>query len=248
MAIAKHEADAARAKKAEELRGRNRGLAGVDYIIGGLSLIGLALSSWMIFFYAPEDALQLDPQRIFYLHVACAWLGMLAFILLAVASIVCLVRKDERWDWIARANAEVGTIFISIALITGSVWGRPIWGTWWVWDARLTATLILWFMYVGYLMLRNYMGRTLDSMRVGAVMALVGAVDVPIIYLSVNWWRGQHPTQQIGNTDAGLPPEALATMFVTLIAFTLLFIFLVRQVYHLQRAQSIAQRLRAIVS
>ncbi|GHO43699.1 cytochrome c biogenesis protein CcsA [Ktedonospora formicarum] len=244
MAIAKREVDVMRERKI----GAQRGLAPVDYIFGALSLIGLALSSWMTFFYAPEDALQKDAQRILYLHVACAWLGMLAFIVLAVASIICLVKKDERWDWIARANAEIGTVFITIALLTGAVWGRPIWGTWWVWDPKLTATLILWFMYVGYLMLRNYMGRTQDSQRAGAVMALVGAVDVPIIYLSVNWWRGQHPTQQIGNPDAGLPPSALATMFVAMIAFTFLFIFLARQVYFLQRAQTLAQRLRAMVS
>ncbi|GHO92785.1 cytochrome C biogenesis protein CcmC [Reticulibacter mediterranei] len=220
----------------------------VSLILGALSFIGMMVSIWMIFLYAPTDALQGPTQRIFYFHVPISWIGMLAFVVLAVASVIGLVRRDdERWDWIARAAAEIGTVFITLALISGAIWGKPIWGTWWTWDPKLTATLILWFMYVGYLMTRNYMGRTTDSARVGAVLALVGVVDVPIIYLSVQWWRGQHPTAMVGVPEAALPPSAVLTLMVALVTFTLLYAFLMVQVYQLQRLQTLAQRLRAIV-
>jgi heme exporter protein C len=220
----------------------------VSLILGALSFIGMMVSNWLIFLYAPTDALQGPTQRIFYFHVPISWIGMLAFVVLAVASVVGLVRRDdERWDWIARASAEIGTVFITLALISGAIWGKPIWGTWWTWDPKLTATLILWFMYVGYLMTRNYMGRTTDSARVGAVLALVGVVDVPIIYLSVQWWRGQHPTAMVGVPEAALPPSAVLTLLVALVTFTLLYAFLMVQVYQLQRLQTLAQRLRAIV-
>lgn len=219
----------------------------VSWILGTLSFIGMMVSIWMIFLYAPSDTLQGPTQRIFYFHVPMAWIGMLAFVVLAVASVVGLIVRDERWDWVARAAAEIGTVFITLALISGSLWGKPIWGTWWTWDPKLTATLILWFMYVGYLMTRNYMGRTSDSARVGAVLALVGVVDVPIIYLSVQWWRGQHPTAMVGVPDAALPPSAVLTLMVALVTFTLFYSFLMVQIYQLQRLQTLAQRLRAIV-
>src|SRR6266487_356161 len=148
----------------------------VSLVLGTLSLIGMMVSIWMIFLYAPTDAIQGNPQRIFYFHVPMAWLGMLGFVIVAIAGIGYLVNKDERWDWAARASAESGAFFITLALITGSIWG-----TWWTWDARLTTTLILWFIYIGYLMLRSYMGRTSASARAGAVLAIIGIVDVPII-------------------------------------------------------------------
>ncbi|HWZ18238.1 MAG TPA: cytochrome c biogenesis protein CcsA, partial [Ktedonobacteraceae bacterium] len=113
----------------------------VSIILGILSLIGMMVSIWMIFLYAPMDAIQGNPQRIFYFHVPMAWLGMLSFVIVAFAGIVYLVKKDDRWDWVARASAELGAFFITLALILGSIWGKTIWGTWWTWDARLTTTL-----------------------------------------------------------------------------------------------------------
>lgn len=216
----------------------------VSIILGMLSLIGMMISIWMIFLYAPMDAIQGNPQRIFYFHVPMAWLGMLGFVIVAIGGIGYLVKKDERWDWVARASAELGALFITLALITGSIWGRTIWGTWWTWDARLTTTLILWFIYIGYLMLRSYMGRTSASARAGAVLAIIGIIDVPIIYESVNWWRTLHPTAQVG-VQGALPPSVLLTLMVSLTTFTLLYSFLMIQLYQLQRAQTIAQQLRA---
>ena len=217
-------------------------------ILGTLSFIGMMVSIWMIFLYAPTDAVEGQPQRIFYFHVPMAIVGMLAFGIVALGGIIFLWKKDERWDWAARAAAELGTIFITFTLITGSIWGRPIWGTWWTWDARLTTTLILWFIYVGYLMLRSYMGRTSGSARAGAVLAIIGVIDVPIIYESVNWWRTLHPTQVIALGESPqLPPAMLYTFIVSFVTFTLLFSFLMVQLYQLEKMQTRAQRLRAEV-
>jgi len=169
---------------------------------------------------------------------------MLAFGVLAAASNGYLWKKDERWDWLARASAEVGAIFITLALITGSIWGRTTWGTWWTWDARLTTTLILWFIYIGYMMLRSYMGRTPGSARSGAVLAIIGVIDVPIIYESVNWWRTLHPQAEVG-TPGALPPEVVLTLMISLVTFTLLYSFLMLQIYQLQKMQALAQQLHA---
>lgn len=220
------------------------GLPLASLILGGLTLVGIALALWMALFYAPTDAIEGQPQRIFYVHVPMAWLGMLSFVVMALAGVVYLAKRDERWDWVARAAAETGTLFITLALLTGSLWGRTTWGAWWTWDARLTTTLILWFIYVGYLMLRNALGRTAASARAGAVMAIVCVIDVPIIYESVNWWRTLHPTAEVGTAGA-LPFAVVLTLLVALTAFTLLYAVLMIQAYQLQRAQTVARRLRA---
>lgn len=215
-------------------------------LLGSLSFVLLMVGIYMAFLYAPTDAVQGPPQRIFYFHVPVSWIGMLAFVVLTVAGIGYLVKRDERWDWAARASAEIGTLFMTLSLITGSIWGRTIWGTWWTWDPKLTATLILWFMYIGYLMLRSYMGRTDSSARAGAVLAIVGVIDVPIIYEAVNLWRSLHPPAEVG-VQGALPPSVVVTLLVCLTAFTLLYSFLMTQLYQFQRLQTLAQRLRATV-
>lgn len=216
----------------------------VSLTLGVLSLIGMMVSLWMIFFYAPEDTLEGDAQRIFYFHVPIAWIGLLGFGVMTMGGIAYLWKRDERWDWLARASAEVGGVFLSIAVVLGSLWGKTTWGTWWSWDPKLTAVLILWFMYIAYLMLRSYMGRTDASARAAAVLAIVGVVDIPIIYEAANWWRSLHPAQQVGVAGA-LPTEAVITLMVSLVTFTLLYSFLMVQLYQLQKLQTLAQRLRA---
>jgi heme exporter protein C len=212
-------------------------------LTGGLAFIGIMISIGMIFFYAPTDAVEGVAQRIFYIHVPIAWLGMLSFGVMALGGIGYLVKKDERWDWAARASAEIGTVFITLALITGSIWGKTTWGTWWSWEPKLTAVLIMWFMFVAYLMLRSYMGRTSSSASAGAVLGIVGVVDVPIIYMAATWWRSLHPSSVMGN----LPISMLWTLLVALVSFTLLYCFLMIQIYQLEKLQTLAQRLRASV-
>ncbi len=216
----------------------------VSLALAALAFVGMMVSIWAIFLYAPTDAIEGDAQRIFYFHVPIALLAMLSSGVVAAASIVYLWRRDERWDWTARAGAEVGTVFITLALVTGSLWGRATWGTWWTWDARLTTTLILWFIDITYLMLRSYMGRTPASARVGAVLAIVGVIDVPIIYESVNWWRTLHPQPELG-TPGALPPSVVLVFMLAMATLALLYSVLVIQVYQLEKMQTLAQRLRA---
>ena len=243
MALVKKEIPVARSSEVTVRSGPAR-LPLVSLGLGAITLVGLAISIWMDFFYAPTDAVEHQPQRIFYVHVPIGWVGMLAFVIMAIAGIVYLKSKDERWDWVARAAAEIGAVFITLTLITGSIWGRTTWGTWWTWDARLTTTLILWFVYIGYLMLRNYMGRTHASARAGAVMSIICVIDVPIIYESVNWWRTLHPTAEVG-VQGALPTSVVLTLMVSLTVFTILYAVLMIQAYQLQRAQTLAQRMRA---
>ncbi len=221
------------------------GVPVASLILGGLSFIGMMVSIWMIFLYAPTEAVQGDVQRIFYFHVPMAWIGMLAFGIVAVGGIGYLIKKDERWDWVARAAAESGAVFITLAIILGSIWGKQTWGTWWTWDPKLTAVLVLWFMYIAYLMLRSYMGRSASSAYAGAVLAIVGVIDVPIIYMSVQWWRTLHPGPEVADGD--LPASVVLTLMVALVTFTLFYSFLMVQLYNLQKLQAQAQRLRAHV-
>jgi heme exporter protein C len=211
--------------------------------LGVLTLLSLLLAVGLVFFYAPQDAVQGIVQKVFYLHVPSAWIGMLAFVVTAVAGIIYLWKKNIGWDCLARASAEVGTVFLTMALLTGSIWGKQAWNTWWTWDPRLTLTLVLWFLFVAYLMVRSYMGRTENSARAGAVVAVLGVVDIPIIYFSVTWWRTLHPDIQVGVKEA-LPGSVIITLMVALGAFTLFYVWLIWVVYRLQRVQAEAQRLR----
>ena len=194
------------------------------------TLILLPLSMAAIFLYAPTDRVQGPVQRIFYLHLSLAWLAYLAFFIVFVASVLYLWRGAQRWDLLARSAAELGVVFTTAVLITGSIWARPIWGTWWSWDARLTTTLVLWFIYLGYLMVRSYAADERRGARFAAVLGIVGFVDVPVIHLSVTWWRTLHP-EPIVTAPGGpaMPAAMLQTFLLTMLAFTLLFFWLLRE-------------------
>jgi heme exporter protein C len=208
----------------------------------------MLVAVWAALSYAPIDAIQGVAWRIFYFHVPVAWVAYLAFAVVFGASILYLWRRDERWDWMARAAAEIGIVFTTLTLLSGSLWGRPIWGAWWTWDPRLTTTLILWFIYAGYLLVHTYLGPTASAARAAAVVGILGFVDVPINYLSTTWWRTQHPSAMITIDNTGhLTGPALFALFVALVAFTLLFCFLLLEVYRLERLQAEARRLRARV-
>ncbi|MGO8946811.1 MAG: cytochrome c biogenesis protein [Ktedonobacterales bacterium] len=225
-----------------------------ELVIGGLAGLGMLVTIWAALMYAPLDVTGND-QRILYLHVPVAWCAFLAFFIVGVASVLYLIesavskvrtgrlRSAERWDRLAWASAEVGVVFTTLTLISGSIWGKADWGAWWVWDARLTTTLILWFIYVGYLLLRSYMGQTESGARAAAVVGIIGFIDVPIVYESVNWWNTIHPTPYVLEGD--LPGPALLALMISLVTFTLLFVFLLVQVYKLHTLRAATQELRA---
>src|SRR5438067_808016 len=188
-----------------------------------------------IFLYAPTERTQGDVQRIFYLHLPLAWIAYLAYFIVFVCSALYLWRASPRWDLLAAAAAEVGVIFTTLVLITGSIWARPIW---WSWDARLTTTLVLWFIYLGYLMLRSYVAEERRAARYAAVLGVVGFLDVPIIHQSVTWWRTLHP-EPVVLTSGGpaMPAKMLQTFGLSMLAFTLLFCWLLLERYRLGRLQ-----------
>jgi len=197
-------------------------------VLGFASLVMLGIASYGIFFVAGPLAVQGDAARIVYFHVPMAWVAFLAFFVEFSASIAYLRTANDRWDRLGRASAEVGVVFTTLVLITGAIWGYPIWGTWWSWDPKLTTTLILWFMYVAYLMVRSY-AEPPRGPRFAAIVGIVAFVDVPIVYLSSYWWRTLHPPPAIGPLAEQQPSSSIVwILLLSLVAFTVLFAFLVR--------------------
>lgn len=211
--------------------------------LGIVALVNIAIGLWMALFYAPTERTMGDAQRIFYFHVPSAWIGFFAFFVVFIASILFLWKRERRWDALALSAAEIGVVFTTLVLLTGPLWAKKVWGAFWVWDARLTTTLILWLIYVGYLMLR----RTAESerrARFAAVLAIIGFLDVPIIYVSVQIWRTMHPQLIIG-TPGGLAPAMMQTLMVCLLSFTWLFAYFLIQRVRLEQARDRVNALRA---
>jgi heme exporter protein C len=174
----------------------------------------MLVAAGLIFLYAPEDYLQKEPQRIFYLHVSSAIAAFTSFFVVLVGSVVYLRTESLRADRIARAAALVGVVLTTVTLVMGMLYAKPIWGVYWTWDARLTSTLVLWIIYSGYLLLRRLADPGPQAARYAAIVGIFGFIDVPIVYFSVTWWRTIHPGPVIVN-DA-LPPAMLLTFLVTL--------------------------------
>lgn len=179
-------------------------------ILAGFTAVVASL--WAALVYAPTAAIEGDIQRIFYIHVPAAFTMFLLYGILTLASGLYLARRQERWDEVAVAAADLSLLFATVVLTTGPVWGRIAWGTWWIWDARLTSTLVLWLILVAYRMLRRYGGEGEQAARFGAVLALIGFADIPIIHYSVTWWRTLHPAPKImteGSVGGGLGDPAM---------------------------------------
>ena len=196
------------------------------FLACGLVLAGGAMA-WGVF-VAPADQLQGETVRIVYLHVPAAWLGMGGWTALALASLSELVWRHPLAGIAARAIALPGAVFAAICLVTGSIWGRPAWGTWWVWDGRLTSMLVLFFLYLAYLALadaaqRDGSGGAGGGSRIPAIFGLVGAVNIPIIHYSVLWWNSLHQPPSITMGKSAMAPEFLVPLLVSTIGFSLLF-------------------------
>jgi heme exporter protein C len=206
-----------------------------------LGLCGLLAVLWMSFFWVSTELNQGVVQRIFYVHVPAAWTSFLAFGLCALTSAVYLWLRDDRLDRAAVCAAEGGLVFGTIVLTTGPLWGKIAWGTYWTWEPRLTLTLLLWFIFVGYFMVRNSTEDPEKGKRFAAVVAIVGALDIPFIHLSVIWFRSLHPQPVVAKPDGPtLPGDMLATLMMGLAAFTILFfgLFLFRYALEGLRAEA----------
>lgn len=196
-------------------------------VLGIVTMVAMLLALYGAFIASPPEARQGDLFRIFYFHVPLALLTYVAFFVVFVASVLFLWTKSARWDRLARSSAEIGLLFCTLVLATGSLWGRPIWGVWWTWDARLTSTLVLWFIYLAYLMIRSYVDDRSRAARYAAVLGIVGFLDVPVVQFSVNWWRTLHPKATItASLGQSLPPSMQAPFGMSMLAVALLFVYL----------------------
>jgi heme exporter protein C len=203
-----------------------------------VALLGLAAVYVLALGYTPVEARQGMAQKIFYLHVPAAWSALIAFSLVGLASALYLWLHDPRLDRFAAASAEVGVAFSAVMLTTGPIWAKPIWGTWWTWDARLTLTLFLFFLFIGYLALRASVHDPAERARFCAVVGILGMLLVPFIHLSVYLFRTLHPQPIVLKPSApSLPPEMLRTLLVSTAVFTLLYVGLVTLRYGLGMAE-----------
>src|SRR3954452_546171 len=187
----------------------------------GALLIAIGLGAGL--FFAPEDYLQKDSVRILYVHVPAAWLGMAGWAGIAGAGVMQLVWRHPLAGVAAQALAVPGAVFTAICLVTGSLWGRPTWGTWWQWDGRMTSMLVLLFLYFGYIALADAERERDGEGRLAAIFALVGAVNLPVIHFSVTWWNSLHQGQSIGLTGSSIDSSMLWPLFGSALGFTALF-------------------------
>src|SRR5579859_3246901 len=195
---------------------------------------------------APMERTMGDVQRIFYYHVPSAWTAFVLFFVNLVASVAYLVRKNPRADAVALVSAEVGVVFCTVVLVTGPIWARPVWGIWWTWDLRLTLTLVLWLIYVSYLMLRRF-STSSQTPVLAAVLAIFGALDVPLVYFSIWFFRTQHPSPVIGD-GGSLDPRMAHVLLINWAAFLCLAWLLCWTRYELEIAQRKVEEEQALES
>jgi heme exporter protein C len=197
-------------------------------LLGWLAVLGIAAGLVMAFGVAPRELTQGNVQRIMYLHVPSVLVAYIAFGVVFVASVVYLWRRADAADRVAHASAEVGVIFTGITIATGSIWGKPTWGTWWTWDARLTSVAILFVLYLGYLLLRRMIEDRERGARFAAVVGIIAALDIPLVHFSVYWWRTLHqPPTVLKPGPAAMPPVIAAALIVNFIALALLYAYFV---------------------
>jgi len=213
-------------------------------ILLGVSALKMVASLYLVFLYVPTEEAMGIVQRIFYFHVPVAWVAFLAFFIVFLGSILYLWKKDSKWDVIASSSAEVGVVFATLLLITGSIWAKPIWGVWWTWEPRLTTALVLWLIYIAYLIVRSFATEESRGARFAAVVGIVGFIDVPIVALAITLWRTQHPGPVI--FQGGLTPPMLLTLLICISAFTTLYLLLLMQRISMKNDEIEIRRLKEL--
>ena len=202
-------------------------------LLSVLASVLMVVNLYLIFVWAPTatEEHQFNLQRVFYFHIPLAWVSFLAFFVVLVGSIFYLWKKSIKWDAIAYAAAEIGVVCTTLVLTTGSIWARGIWEIWWTWEPRLTTTLILWFIYLAYLMIRGYAPTPVLKARYSSVIGIVGFIDVPIVYFAASWWRGLHPQPVVGPTSepGSLDPSMYMVLMFSMVTLTVLFALLLRE-------------------
>jgi heme exporter protein C len=213
-------------------------------ILGLLTLLLLSYALYEALVAAPTEQTMGEVQRIFYYHVPSAWTAFLLFLINFLASVFYLIRRNDRADIIALVSAEVGVVFCTVVLVTGPIWARPVWGIWWTWDLRLTTTLALWLIYVAYLMLRRFSSGS-QTPLVAAVLAVFGALDVPLVYFSIWYFRTQHPSPVIGK-GGSLDPRMAYVLLINWAAFLCLAFMVCWSRYRLERLKREVEETQAL--
>jgi heme exporter protein C len=218
-------------------------------ILDGLTAVMFVIATALVFFYVPTELIMGQVQRIFYFHVAAAWVGMLGFLVAAVAGVIFLRSANHQWDIMGMAAVEISVVFLFVAIVMGSIWARPVWNTWWTWDPRLTTASIMELIYAAYLMLRAGIEDTDRRARFGAVYAILGFVSVPLTFLSIRIFRTIHPVV-VGNADPNatgqfdMSPKMLQAFLFSLLTFTMLFVDLLWHRIRLGRLSDRLEQLR----
>jgi heme exporter protein C len=207
----------------------------LDAVLGAALLVGMVLALYMAFLQAPRERTMGDLQRIFYFHVPAGMVGLTAFAVNFVASIMYVAKKNRFWDSIALAAAELGVMFLTIVLVTGPIWAKPVWFVWWTWSPRLTSSLVLWMLYVAYLLIRNYVPDADRKAMMSAVFGIVAFVDAPIVWFSIRWWRDIHPSPMV--ETGGLSPSMRPALYTCVAVFMILFVYLLRRRFFIEQAR-----------
>jgi heme exporter protein C len=211
-------------------------------LLKGISAAAMAVALFVVFLVAPREAVMGDLQRIFYFHVSSAWVGYLALFVSLVGSVLFLSRRELRWDRLALCSVEIGLVFMTGAIITGSIWAKATWGVWWTWEPRLTTSAVLWAIYASYMTLRRAVEDRGRRARVAAVYGVLGFVSVPINFMAIRWWRTVHPLVFEGG-GSNLSPAMLATLIFSVATFTLLYSTLLSFRLNLERMSEQIQQL-----
>lgn len=215
-------------------------------VLTGISTVLVMIAIYLALVAAPDANLSSETgryaQRIIYFHIATAWVGFLAFFVTFVGGVAYLRTQARKWDILALSSAEIGTVFMLGVLISGSIWGKAAWGVWWVWDERLTISLIQFFVYVGYLMLRSSVEDPSRRARFAAVYGIVAFISVPINFIAIRLWRTQHPLM-FGSEDGGLGPNMMFAFFFSLATFTVWYVTLM---WHRIRLEKLRDEVEAL--
>jgi heme exporter protein C len=209
-------------------------------LLAALSLVGIAAVLWLGLVVSPADVDQGELVRLIYIHPATAWIAYLAFITAAVASALYLYPRTRSrfWDLLAGASAEIGVVFCGLALVTGAIWGRPTWGVWWTWDARLTTTALLFALFIGYLAVRRIAADEHTVARRSAIVALIAVLDIPIVHMSVEWWRTLHQQRTLLDPSPSIEGIQLATMLLSVVVMSCVFAWMLVHRFRIERLKA----------
>ncbi|MBZ4686649.1 MAG: heme exporter protein [Clostridia bacterium] len=217
--------------------------------LGWLTFAMIIFALYMALVHAPVERVMGVVQKIFYFHVASAWNAFFAFFVVFVASIIFLKTRNRKWDIIAKVSAEIGVVFTTIVLVSGPIWARSAWNRWWVWEPRLTTTLILWFIYLAYILIRSASIEEDKKGVLAAAFGIIGFLDVPVVFFAIRWWGSLYHPEVVKGSGGGLHPAMFQALIACVVAFTFLYFYFLQKGIFIElsrlRIEKIKEELRA---